>query len=83
MKRYRLYDLYDYYGIHLSKDTRIGEADTLEECAKIALAYCDDCDDECDIWIVPYNCEAKRYLSIDAENFFLNYGEICEEVQRA
>ena len=69
MKKYRLYDMYDYFGIHLSKDNRIGECDTKEEADQIAQQHHNDCDGECDIWICPYNEEQKKYLAIDAEPF--------------
>ena len=72
MKKYRLYDLYDYFGLTISKENRIGEYNTREEATQAASLYDKECDGECDIYICKYNPEAKKFLAIDAEP--LNYG---------
>lgn len=69
MKNIRLYDLYDYFGVVLNKNTRIAECKTINEARKAAAKYYMDCDGECNIWICKRNPETKTFLSIDAEEF--------------
>ena len=78
--KYRLYDLYECYGIVLNKRTRIGECMTLEEATKIAIEYDESCDGECDIWICEWDPETRKFLAVNAENFWLNYGSYITEV---
>lgn len=72
MKDYRLYDMYDYYGIRLSKENRIGEFKTVEEAQAAAAEYDLDCDGECYIYICKRNSETRTFLAIDAEPFEYN-----------
>ena len=67
MKNYRLYDMYDYYGIRLSKDNRIGEYETIEEAQSAAAEYDRDCDGECCIFICKRNPETGKFFAINAE----------------
>lgn len=67
MKNYRLYDMYDCYGIQLSKNNRIGEYDSFEEARSGATEYDRDCDGECAIYICKRNPETGTFLCIDAE----------------
>ena len=69
MKKFRLYDMYDYYGVSLNKHNRIGEYDTITEAENAATEYDLGCDGECVIYICPFNEEVKKYLAIDAEPF--------------
>ena len=67
MKNYRLYDMYDHFGIWLSKDNRIGTYETIEEARAAAIEYDMDCDGECCIYICKRNPETGTFLAIDAE----------------
>lgn len=67
MKNYRLYDMYDYCAIRLSKNNRIGEFETVEEARVAAVEYDMDCDGECSIYICKRNPETGTFLAIDAE----------------
>ena len=67
MKNYRLYDMYDYFGIKLSKNNRIGEYETVGEARSAADKYELDCDGECDIFICKRNPDTGTFLAIDAE----------------
>lgn len=69
MMKFRLYDMYDYYGVVLNKNNRIGEYDTIVDAEKAAAEYDLGCDGECLIYICEYNKDAKKYLAIDAEPF--------------
>jgi hypothetical protein len=65
--KYRLYDMYDYVGIHLTKSNRIGEYATLEEARAGAVEYDLNCDGECSIYICKRNPETGTFLCLDAE----------------
>lgn len=67
MKKFRIYDMYEYIGRHLSKENRIGEYDTIEEARAAAVKYDRECDGECDIYICQRNPETGTFLAIDAE----------------
>ena len=67
MKNYRLYDMYYYFGIHLSKDNRIGAYETIEEARAAAIEYDKECDSECSIFICKRNPETGTFLADDAE----------------
>ena len=67
MKNFRLYDMYDFYGVHLSKNNRIGEYDTIAEAQAAAAEYDLSCDGECCVWICQRNPETNTFLAIDAE----------------
>ena len=67
MDNYRLYDMYDYIGIRVGKNNRIGKYETVEE-ARSAAIKCDmECDGECCIYICKRNPETGTFLAIDAE----------------
>ncbi len=65
--KYRIYDMYDYFGVRLTKQNRIGEYNTLEECRKAAAEYYWDCGGECDIWVCQRNPETDTFVALDAE----------------
>lgn len=67
MKDIRLYDMYDYMGIRLSKKNRIGEYSTMEEAREAAAEYDRDCEGECAIFVCRRNPETGTFLCIDAE----------------
>lgn len=67
MEKYRLYDMYDYMGIVLSKNNRIGEYTDMEAARRAAANYDRDCDGECAIFICKLNPEQGKFLAIDAE----------------
>lgn len=70
MKNYRLYDMYDYFGITLSKNNRIGEYRTIEEARAAATEYERDCDGECHIFICKRNPQTGTFLAIDAKPLY-------------
>lgn len=66
MKNIRLYDMYDFWGIHLGADNRIGSYETMEEAKRAAARYDWDCGGECDIYVCLRNPETGTFLAIDA-----------------
>ena len=54
MKKYKIYDLYDYKEV-------IGYADTMQEVKRLAMRRIIDTDGECSIYYVELNQETQKY----------------------